>query len=80
MNFAVPLETPTYRILAIGILSLIVLSWTISRVGSSLRRLPYPPGPPEKSIIAGNMSDLPSSFAWLTYIEWGKKYGAFNSA
>ncbi|KAF8171853.1 cytochrome P450 [Pholiota molesta] len=42
---------------------------------SPLSRLPYPPGPPERSIIIGNAADMPASKSWLTYIELGKKYG-----
>ncbi|EJD42593.1 cytochrome P450 [Auricularia subglabra TFB-10046 SS5] len=36
--------------------------------------LPYPPGPPPMWLI-GNMMDIPSSFPWLRFSEWGAKYG-----
>jgi hypothetical protein len=42
---------------------------------SPLSKLPYPPGPPERSIISGNASDMPPSEPWLAYVEFGKKYG-----
>lgn len=36
--------------------------------------LPYPPGPPPRWLI-GNLTDMPSSFAWERFSEWGAKYG-----
>lgn len=38
--------------------------------------LPLPPGPPGKFLI-GNLNEMPTSDEWLTYTEWGKKYGQF---
>ncbi|KDR82762.1 hypothetical protein GALMADRAFT_238276 [Galerina marginata CBS 339.88] len=37
--------------------------------------LPYPPGPPGKGFLSGNMSDIPTTKSWEIYAEWGKKYG-----
>ncbi|KAG2158981.1 cytochrome P450 [Suillus bovinus] len=35
---------------------------------------PYPPGPPGWPLI-GNVLDMPHIKPWLTFAEWGKKYG-----
>jgi hypothetical protein len=35
---------------------------------------PYPPGPKPLPII-GNLLDIPSTSAWLTYTLWRKQYG-----
>ncbi|KAK7048442.1 cytochrome P450 [Favolaschia claudopus] len=37
-------------------------------------RLPFPPGP-EPRFLIGNLLDIPASYPWKTYAEWGKKYG-----
>ncbi|KAF8903096.1 cytochrome P450 [Gymnopilus junonius] len=43
-------------------------------VDSSTRDIHYPPGPPAGSFL-GKASIFPTSRPWLTYVEWGKKYG-----
>ena len=35
---------------------------------------PYPPGPTGWPLV-GNVSDMPLVKPWLTFTEWGKKYG-----
>ncbi|KAG2120450.1 cytochrome P450 [Suillus discolor] len=35
---------------------------------------PYPPGPPG-FLLVGNVLDMPKIRPWLTFVEWGKKYG-----
>jgi hypothetical protein len=37
-------------------------------------RLPYPPGPRGFPII-GHFLTFPKRFVWLTFTEWGQKYG-----
>ncbi|KAF7348409.1 O-methylsterigmatocystin oxidoreductase [Mycena sanguinolenta] len=37
-------------------------------------RLPFPPGPKPKFLV-GNLFDIPTETAWITYTEWGKQYG-----
>ncbi len=59
-------------VLPLGTLGIVVLGWALSRA----RKLHYPPGPPEQSMISGNLGDLPAKFAWDTYISWGAVYGA----
>ncbi|KAG2070199.1 cytochrome P450 [Suillus decipiens] len=38
---------------------------------------PYPPGPRGWPLI-GNIRDMPQIKPWLTFAEWGKKYGAIS--
>ena len=56
--------------LLLGVLQLV--SYGFKRFTS--RNAPYPPGPPG-SLIVGNLRDLPPTFAWLTFTEWGNKFG-----
>ncbi|PPQ63628.1 hypothetical protein CVT24_004381 [Panaeolus cyanescens] len=37
--------------------------------------LPYPPGPPPASYIAGHITQLPKTRAWEGYADWAKQYG-----
>ncbi|KAF7346476.1 hypothetical protein MSAN_01875700 [Mycena sanguinolenta] len=37
-------------------------------------RLPFPPGPKPRFLV-GNLFDIPTASAWITYTEWGKQYG-----
>ncbi|KAJ7147105.1 cytochrome P450 [Mycena crocata] len=37
-------------------------------------RLLFPPGP-EPRFITGNLRDIPTVLPWLTYTDWGKRYG-----
>ncbi|KAG2366898.1 cytochrome P450 [Suillus spraguei] len=38
---------------------------------------PFPPGPRGWPLV-GNMRDMPQIKPWLTFAEWGKKYGAIS--
>jgi hypothetical protein len=66
---------PYYTLLVAGV-ALVLLYLISQQWRNPLRKLPYPPGPPEGSFITGNMSDMPASRSWLAFEEWGKKYGA----
>ncbi|KJA21663.1 hypothetical protein HYPSUDRAFT_687524 [Hypholoma sublateritium FD-334 SS-4] len=57
------------------VLAASIFVYVLCYLRSPLHKLPYPPGPPEKGLISGNQSDLPPSQPYLTYLEWGKKYG-----
>jgi hypothetical protein len=48
----------------------LLISWTRSQ---ALKRSRLPPGPPQWPII-GNLLDMPTSFEWFRYKEWGEKY------
>ncbi|KAG8871040.1 hypothetical protein FRB98_001110, partial [Tulasnella sp. 332] len=53
------------------LLLLILRCYQYVRSGRSIH---YPPGPPG-SFVIGNVRQMPSSYPWLTFNEWGKKYG-----
>jgi hypothetical protein len=40
----------------------------------TLRKLPLPPGPPQKFIV-GNAHQMPERHSWRVFREWSKKYG-----
>jgi hypothetical protein len=52
----------------------LVLKTILDRTRNANRGLPYPPGPKAKPII-GNMLDIPTTYPWLAYADWAKKYG-----
>ena len=51
-------------------------SWVRHRKANPLG-LPYPPGPKPLPLL-GNLLDVPSSYYWLRYSDWAKKYGDIN--
>ena len=51
-------------------------SWVYRRKANPMS-LPYPPGPKPLPLL-GNLLDAPSSYYWLTYADWAKKYGDIN--
>lgn len=58
--------------LVIGILA-VLLFISVTRH----RKYRLPPGPPGLPIL-GNFLDIPKAGEWLTYNEWGRKYGTQN--
>lgn len=36
--------------------------------------VPYPPGPKGVPLV-GNVFDMPSTYLWRTFAEWGRTYG-----
>ncbi|KAG6337367.1 hypothetical protein ID866_1740 [Astraeus odoratus] len=50
-----------------------VVYYILSRVFKR-NQAPYPPGPKPLPLL-GNLRDLPSVKPWLTYAEWGAKFG-----
>jgi len=40
---------------------------------------PFPPGPKGLPLL-GNLADMPSVKPWLTFTEWGQKYGDISHA
>ncbi len=50
----------------------LVFVWRLCRIRS--RDPPFPPGPRGIPFL-GNLLDMPSEKEWLTFAEWGEKYG-----
>ncbi|CUA68607.1 O-methylsterigmatocystin oxidoreductase [Rhizoctonia solani] len=50
-------------------------AWAIVSAYKRQHRLPLPPGPPEKSWLAGNAEDIPGLFPWIKFTEWANQYG-----
>ncbi|KAJ6605697.1 cytochrome P450 [Mycena sp. CBHHK59/15] len=60
-------------LLAVCIIT-IVGSALLSRWRANLSGLPFPPGPKQR-LITGNLHDIPTKEPWLTYTDWGRRYG-----
>ncbi|KAG2152857.1 cytochrome P450 [Suillus clintonianus] len=48
--------------------------YLVKQVFTKKNPAPYPPGPPGLPLV-GNILDMPHIRPWLTFTEWGKKYG-----
>lgn len=48
--------------------------YLVKQVFTQKNPAPYPPGPPGRPLV-GNIPDMPQVKPWLTFTEWGKKYG-----
>ncbi|KAF7364917.1 O-methylsterigmatocystin oxidoreductase [Mycena venus] len=62
-----------YRALLVLAAFLIVLLKFLQKLFSK-QQLPFPPGP-SPQLLGGNFRDLPTKKPWLTYTEWGRRYG-----
>jgi hypothetical protein len=56
--------------IGLGLVGLVL----IKKLLSSKSPAPLPPGPKGYPLL-GNMLDMPSSEEWLTFTQWGEKYG-----
>ncbi|KAK7048439.1 O-methylsterigmatocystin oxidoreductase [Favolaschia claudopus] len=52
----------------------VIVALLLLRGWNRTYRLPFPPGP-EPRFLIGNLLDIPATYPWKTYAEWGKKYG-----
>ncbi|KAG0699879.1 cytochrome P450 [Suillus ampliporus] len=48
--------------------------YLVKRTFTKKNPAPYPPGPPGWPLI-GNVTDMPHIKPWITFAEWGKRYG-----
>lgn len=48
--------------------------YLVKQVLAQKNPAPFPPGPPGRPLV-GNIPDMPQVKPWLTFTEWGKKYG-----
>ncbi|KAG0702322.1 cytochrome P450 [Suillus ampliporus] len=48
--------------------------YLVKRAFTKKNPAPYPPGPPGWPLV-GNVLDMPHTKPWLTFAEWGNKYG-----
>ncbi|KAF7346388.1 O-methylsterigmatocystin oxidoreductase [Mycena sanguinolenta] len=64
-----------YSSLALLALAILLLRSLQIFLNTWQRRHPFPPGPTPYPFV-GNFRDLPTKLPWLTYTEWGQKYGS----
>jgi len=76
MALPMPMVLPMNNLLGISFFLGAIL-FAILRIYSRSTRN-YPPGPKGLPII-GNLLDVPTSAAWITYFQWSKKYGRLAS-
>ena len=48
--------------------------YLVKRVLTKKPSAPFPPGPKGMPLV-GNIADMPSVKPWLTFAQWGQKYG-----
>ena len=56
-------------------LAALILAWSLSRKRSGqFSHYPLPPGSKGLPLV-GNLWDIPKEKEWITFAEWGKRYG-----
>ncbi|KAK7035675.1 cytochrome P450 [Favolaschia claudopus] len=65
------------RDLAVGVLAISLTIW-LRLYYSRKKKMPLPPSPKGYPLV-GNVFDMPPSQSWITFAEWGKKYGGIMS-
>jgi hypothetical protein len=67
-------STFTMLDIGLGLVGLVL----IKKLLSSKSPAPLPPGPKGLPLL-GNMLDMPSSYEWVTFSQWGEKYGEYDN-
>lgn len=62
-------------VLLADVVVVVLLLYFAHRAITSKHTLPLPPGPRRLPFV-GNIRDWPAEQEWLTFTEWGNKYGA----
>lgn len=65
----------SHEAIAVSAVASVVLILLLHRQFTA-SKLPLPPGPKPR-FFSGNVHQLPSSMAWLTYASWSKLYGDY---
>ncbi|KAJ6477341.1 cytochrome P450 [Mycena vitilis] len=66
---------PDYILSLVVPLILVAGAWLSAKyTATAHRHPPFPPGPKPRFIV-GNLPDLPAEQPWITYTDWGNKYG-----
>ncbi|KAF7365163.1 Cytochrome p450 [Mycena venus] len=60
--------------LALGAFVILLLKFFEKLFSKRQQLPPFPPGP-SPQFLGGNFRDLPTKQPWLTYTEWGRRYG-----
>ena len=68
-----------YSSLALFALVVLLLKFFGNFLSVWQRNPPFPPGP-SPQLVVGNLRDLSTKHPWLTYTEWGVRYGGFSDS
>ncbi|PPQ77485.1 LOW QUALITY PROTEIN: hypothetical protein CVT25_011355 [Psilocybe cyanescens] len=55
--------------------AVLLIFWAFFRQRLTQQNLPYPPGPPSRSLLFGNVADIPKTKQWIGYMQWREQYG-----
>jgi len=55
----------------------VLLALKLYQMSRASGRLPHPPGPPGDYLI-GNVRQMPHTYAWKPFTEWGRQYGVLT--